>query len=84
MAMSKHKMQFYNASSGVVFTLSWADEREYRLGRDFLQKLVGPSLGRVELHPDKPDFYYLEGDAQCDALFDFWKSLRAKRSRRHS
>jgi hypothetical protein len=72
-------MEFYNASSGVVFLLSWDNEEEYLLGKAFLKDLVGGSAGRTELHPDKPEFYYLENDQQRDALYAFRRALKKRK-----
>jgi hypothetical protein len=75
--MSKFKTEFYNASSGVVFTVAWDSEEEYLLGKAFLQKLVGGPAGRADL--DQPDFYYFENDQQRDALYAFRKTLKARK-----
>ena len=76
--MSKFKMEFYNAASGVVFILSWRDEKEFRMGQEFLRELVGGPAGRIGSHPDQPDFYYLKNEQERDALYAFRQKLQEK------
>ncbi len=77
--MSKYKMDIYNASSGVVMTLSWANEAEFLEGKAFLKTLVGGRVGQSELAPGELEFYYLENDQQLDALYEFRRALKSRR-----
>src|SRR4051812_7893640 len=46
-AMSKLKMEFYDAALGVEFSVTWKDEEEFRRAKAFLTELAGPSAGRA-------------------------------------
>ncbi len=76
--MRRFKTIFYNYTSGVEFTMSWANEQEYLEGKGFLDALTGGSIGRHKL--DQPDFYILETREQFDAMLEFRRKLREKRS----
>lgn len=74
--MSEFLMEFYNAQSGVQFTLQWKDENEFLQGKAFLKQLLGDGFGPSTLELDKPPFYYLENDELFDALLEFRRELR--------
>lgn len=76
--MSKHKMEIYNASSGVVLTLSWDSEAEFLQEKAFLKRLVGGRVGQSELGPGELEFNYLENDEQRDALYEFRRGLKSR------
>ncbi len=78
--MPKYEMEIYNASSGVVLTLSWDSEVEYLQGKAFLKELVGGRVGQAELRPGELEFYYLENDQQRDALYEFMRTLKKHKS----
>jgi hypothetical protein len=75
-AMSELIMDFYDYRTGVLFTLRWRTEEEYRQGKAFLAELLGPegSVGVDE--PGRVPTYYLENEQQRDALHDFRRKLR--------
>ena len=74
--MSELIMDFYRYSTGGVFTLRWRNEEEYRQGKAFLKKLLGPDGGVRVDEPDRVPSYYLETEQQYDALLDFRRALR--------
>jgi hypothetical protein len=76
MAMSILMMDFYNAESGVQFTLEWRNEAEYALGKEFLKNLLGDEGGASAHEPGRIPFYYLKNDQDRDALLDFRRELR--------
>lgn len=71
--MSSLMMEFYNAATGVEFSVTWKDEEEFRRAKAFLAALVGPPAGRGTL--DESEYYYFETDEQCRALFRFQREL---------
>ena len=76
--MSELIMDFYNYRTGVVFTLRWRNEEEYRQGKAFLNELLGPGGGVGVDEPGRVPSYYLENEQQHDALMDFRRTLRQK------
>ena len=76
--MSELIMDFYNYRTGVVFTLRWRNEEEYRQGKAFLAELLGPAGGVGVDEPGRVPSYYLENEQQFDALLDFRRALREK------
>jgi hypothetical protein len=76
--MSELIMDFYNYRTGVVFTLRWRNEEEYRQGKAFLAELLGPAGGVGVDEPGRFPSYYLETEQQFDALLDFRRTLREK------
>lgn len=46
-------MDFYNAESGVQFTLEWRNEDEYALGKKFLRSLLGEEGGSSVYEADR-------------------------------
>ena len=76
--MSELIMDFYNYRTGVVFTLRWRNEEEYRQGKAFLAELLGPAGGVGVDEPGRVPSYYLENEQQFDALLDFRRTLREK------
>lgn len=73
--MSQFTMQFYNASSGVSFDVTWRDEEEFRSATAFLRGLLGDGFGPMTSDLDKIPFYYFENNEQRDALFAFQRKL---------
>ena len=76
--MSELIMDFYDYRTGVVFTLRWRNEEEYRQGKAFLKELLGPEGGVGVDEPDRVPSYYLENEQQFDALMEFRRTLREK------
>jgi hypothetical protein len=76
--MSKLKMEFYNAASGVQFEVQWRNEKEYRSVEAFLKQLLGQDTPST-LRPDQTPFYYFETVQQRDAFFAFQRELRGKK-----
>jgi hypothetical protein len=74
--MSELIMDFYQYSTGVLFTLRWRNEDEYRQGQAFLKELLGPEGGVGVDEPGRVPSYYLENEQQFDALLDFRRTLR--------
>lgn len=74
--VSNYRMQFYTRHNGIQMTLVWPNEREFRLGQQFLQDIAGGPTSAEKYHPDDPDFYYLTTEAQYDALLEFRRKLR--------
>jgi hypothetical protein len=67
--MSKLKMEFYK--DGVTFQWKWRNEKEYRAGKAFLEKLLGyPAMEAGDM-----DFFYFESQQQFDALVEFQREL---------
>lgn len=77
-AMSSLAMEIYDFETGVLMTLRWENEEEYRLGQAFLHQLAGDEA-RVRGDGGKPDSYYLESKQQVNALHDFRRDLRDRR-----
>jgi hypothetical protein len=69
-------MDFYHYRTGVVFTLRWRNEEEYRQGKAFLAELLGPEGGVGVDEPGRVPSCYLETEQQFDALMDFRRTLR--------
>jgi hypothetical protein len=78
--VSRFKMEIYTVHNGVLMTIAWANEEEFRLGQAFLKELVGGSCGRTTFDPDNTEFYCFENKQQLDALFDFRRDLRSRRT----
>ncbi|MFZ5733487.1 MAG: hypothetical protein ACOY4O_12175 [Pseudomonadota bacterium] len=77
--MSKFKTELY--VTGVVMTISWRDEDEHRQGKAFLRELAGAPATRTTTKWNEPDeCYYLHEKDKFEALLDFRKALRKKRS----
>jgi hypothetical protein len=76
--MSELIMDFYYYPTGVVSTLRWRNEEEYRQGKAFLKELLGPEGGVGVDEPGRVPSYYLETEQQRDALYDFRRMLREK------
>jgi hypothetical protein len=74
--MSELIMDFYQYWTGVVFTLRWRNEEEYRQRKAFLAELLGPEGGVGVDEPGRVPSYYLENEQQHDALMDFRRTLR--------
>ena len=74
--MSTLTMDFYNAESGVQFTLEWRNEAEYALGKEFMKNLLGGETGSSVHKSGSVAFYYLRNDQDRDALLDFRRQLR--------
>ena len=74
--MSELIMDFYQYWTGVVLTLRWRNEEEYRQGKTFLHKLLGPAGGVGVNEPGRTPSYYLENKRQYDALLNFRRKLR--------
>ena len=77
--MPKYLTEFYDRSTGTVFQMRWPDERQYLLGKAFLDELTGGSVGKAA-NPDWPDFYILETEQQCMEMLEFRRSLREQSS----
>jgi hypothetical protein len=71
-------MDFYDYRTGVLFTLRWRNEEEYRQGKAFLHELLGPEGGVGVDEPGRVPTYYLETEQQFDALLEFRRTLREK------
>jgi len=76
--MSELIMDFYDYRTGVLFTLRWRNEEEYRQGKAFLHELLGPEGGVGVDEPGRVPSYYLENEQQYDALLEFRRTLREK------
>ncbi len=76
--MSELIMDFYYYPTGVVSTLRWRNEEEYRQGKAFLAALLGPEGGVGVDEPGRVPSYYLENEQQRDALMEFRRMLREK------
>ena len=76
--MTKLKMEIYTVSTGVEMTLSWDNEADYRLGRQFLTDMDTACGQSREASADKPEFFYLQNEQQLDALFEFRKRLKSR------
>ena len=76
--MSELIMDFYDYRSGVLFTLRWRNDKEYRQGKAFLKQLLGPEGGVGVDEPGRFPSYYLENEQQRDALMEFRRMLREK------
>jgi hypothetical protein len=63
--MSRFKIEFYNATSGVVFEKSWSNEKDYQKARAFLQDRLGDPAGTA---PGEPVFYYIATKEQLEAV----------------
>jgi len=74
--MSDLIMDFYDYRTGVVFTLRWRNEEEYRQGKAFLKEFLGPEGGLGVDEPGRVPTYYLQNEQQFDALMDFRRKLR--------
>jgi hypothetical protein len=74
--MPKHRIECYNASSGVVVTFAWDDEDDYLRSKAFLRQLVGSPAGQSD--PLSPEFYCFENDQQRDAFYTFLRGLKKK------
>jgi hypothetical protein len=73
--MRRFVTEFYDRASGCRLILGWADERQYLLGRAFLDDLTGGRLGKAA-NPDWPDCYILETVEQREAMAEFRRKLR--------
>lgn len=74
--MSQLKTDLY--VTGAVMTIRWRNDEEHALGKVFLRKLAGaPS---IESGADARECYYLHDKDKFEALLDFRKALRKKRS----
>jgi len=76
--MSELIMDFYEYRTGVVFTLGWANDGEYRQGKAYSRELVGAGGGVGLDNPGRVPSYYLGTEQQFDALLDFRRTLREK------
>jgi len=76
--MSELIMDFDEYWTGVVFTLRWRNEEEYRQGKAFLKELLGPEGGVGVDEAGRIPSYYLENEQQYDALMEFRRTLREK------
>jgi len=80
MAISELLMDFYNAESGVQFTLEWKNEAEYVLGMKFLKDLLGNEGTSSARESGHVPFYYLKNEQDCDALLEFRSQLREEKN----
>jgi hypothetical protein len=70
--MSRFELHFYNARSGVCFSMHWPDREKYLAARAFLDELTGgAAVGETE----EDDMYVLETKEQRDALFTFQREM---------
>lgn len=72
--MAKLKMTFYYLPKGVEFSVTWADEGQYRAAKRVLDQVTGGGYGVIESDPDRPDYYLLETEEQLERL----RELRQK------
>ncbi len=76
--MSKFKIEFYHAPSGVLVTIPWDSEDDYLKGKAFLKELVGGPVPASD--PTLPEFYHFESDRQRDAFYDFLHTMKARKT----
>lgn len=79
--MSKVKMEIYTRETGVEMTLTWRNEEEFLLGKEFLEELLDGDFGFTSIQPGKIPFCYMRDEKQLQALFDFRRELRNRRNR---
>jgi hypothetical protein len=80
-AMGEFLTDIHSLKSGVHFTLRWKDEREYQLGKSFLNELLADTPQLSAQPSDKVPTFYLEDDRFIDALFEFRRKLREAEGR---
>lgn len=72
--MSSRKIDIYHASSGVVATFAFPEEKQYVRAVAFLDGLVGGPAGKPE--PGVAAFYYLETKEQSRVFYEFLRQLK--------
>ena len=70
-------MDVYTASTGVQMTIWWANEEDYKKGREFLVKM-GADCGPPAPGRKRPEFFYLQNEQQRRSLLALRKSLSRK------
>jgi hypothetical protein len=79
MAMSNLNMRIITEATAFGMTITWIDEKEYQLGKEFLADLGARGRQTTDVAGDTPECFYLETEQQYLALLDFRRSLRKKR-----
>lgn len=67
----------YTVATGVVVTISWANEEDYKKAKTFLTA-IGADCGPSAPDRKTPEFFYLQNEQQLRTLLELRESLSSK------